>query len=135
VTDGGGVPLATILTGANEHDVTQLLPLIDRIPALQTRAGGRRRRPVTVFADRAYDSALHRVELKRRGIGSLIARRGVEHGSGLGRFRWVVERTFSWLHQRRRLRVRFERRPEIHEAFLALGCAMICWNFLTPALC
>lgn len=134
MTDGRGIPLATILTGANEHDVTQLVPLIDRIPRLRQRDGTRRHRPVAAIADRAYDSADHRRQLRRRGIGSLIARRGVSHGSGLGILRWVVERTHSWLHQNRRLRVRFERLDSIHEAFMALGCAMICWNFLTLSL-
>jgi transposase len=129
-TDGQGIPLATIVTGANEHDVTQLIPLIDRIPSLRQRDGTRRRRPVIAIADRAYDSSEHRKALKRRGIGSLIARRGVGHGSGLGRLRWVVERTHSWLHQNRRLRVRFERLPSLHEAFLTIGCALVCWNFL-----
>src|SRR5439155_25083320 len=38
------------------------------------------------------------------------------------RYRWVVERTFAWLHQFKRLLVRYDRRAEIHEAFLALGC-------------
>jgi transposase len=53
-----------------------------------------------------------------------------EHGSGLGRRRWVVERTFAWLNQFRRLRVRYEERADIHEAFVSLGCALICWQFL-----
>jgi transposase len=48
----------------------------------------------------------------------------------LGRWRWVVERTFAWLNQFRRLRVRYEKRADIHEAFLSLACALICWNFL-----
>jgi transposase len=47
--------------------------------------------------------------------------------------RWVVERMLSWLHQMRRLRTRFERRADIHQAFLTLGCALICWNHLLPA--
>ncbi|HEV2320717.1 MAG TPA: transposase, partial [Gammaproteobacteria bacterium] len=59
-----------------------------------------------------------------------IARRNTENGSGLGKTRWVVERTIAWLHQFRRLRVRYERRPDIHEAFLKLGCAIICWRLL-----
>ncbi len=50
--------------------------------------------------------------------------------SGLGRWRWVVERSFAWLNQFRRLRVRYEKRADIHEAFLFLGCALICWRFL-----
>ena len=51
-------------------------------------------------------------------------------GSGLARWRWVVERTFAWLNQFRRLRVRYEKRADIHEAFLSLGCALIYWQFL-----
>jgi transposase len=57
-------------------------------------------------------------------------KRNTEHGSGLGRWRWVVERTFACLNQFRRLRVRYEKRAHIHEAFLSLGCALICWRFL-----
>jgi transposase len=61
---------------------------------------------------------------------SFLAKRNTEHGSGLGRWRWVVERTFAWLNQFRRLRVRYEKRADIHEAFLSVGCALICWRFL-----
>jgi transposase len=59
-----------------------------------------------------------------------IPKRNTKHGSWLGRWRWVVERTFAWLNQFRRLRVRYEKRADIHEAFLSLGCALICWRFL-----
>jgi transposase len=72
----------------------------------------------------------YRRELRRRGVKPIIARRATEHGSGLGRLRWVVERTFAWLHFFRRLRLRWERRPELHEAFLHLGCAVICQRYL-----
>jgi Transposase DDE domain len=65
-----------------------------------------------------------------RGIIPFLAKRNTEHGSGLGRWRWVVERTFAWLNQFRRLRVRYEKRADIHEAFMYLGCALICWNVL-----
>jgi transposase len=47
--------------------------------------------------------------------------------------RWVVERTLAWLHRFRRLNIRYERRPMVHQAFLSLGCALICWNFLKPS--
>jgi transposase len=46
----------------------------------------------------------------------------------------VVERTFAWFSQFRRLRVRYEKRADIHEAFLSLGCALICWRFLAPRM-
>jgi len=65
-----------------------------------------------------------------RGIKPLIARRGAEHGSGLGRERWVVERGFAHLHNFRRLRTRYERDPELHVAFLKLACAILCWRRL-----
>jgi hypothetical protein len=38
----------------------------------------------------------------------------------------------AWLHRFRRLAVRYERRPCIHEAFLTLGCAVICLYYLRP---
>lgn len=103
---------------------------MDAIPPLSGRIGRPRFRPERVYADRAYDSEPHRRALRRRGIRPRLARRRTEHGSGLGIYRWVVERTFAWLHGYRRLRIRYERRDDIHEAFLALGCALICWNLL-----
>ncbi|WP_434089742.1 transposase [Micromonospora chalcea] len=59
-----------------------------------------------------------------------MARRGTPHGSGLGTRRWVVERTIAWLHWFRRLRIRWEIRDDIHEAFLSLACALIYWRQL-----
>ncbi|MFC7831062.1 transposase, partial [Streptomyces sp. NPDC057375] len=60
-----------------------------------------------------------------RGIRPVIARRGEPHGTGLGIFRYVVERTIAWLHGFRRLRIRWERRDDIHEAFLGLATCLI----------
>ncbi|WP_186169672.1 IS5 family transposase [Burkholderia gladioli] len=128
VTDADGTPLAAILTGANVNDVTQLLPLIDAIPSIRGLRGHPIQRPRVVYADRGYDSERHRRALRNRGIQPVIAKRRTEHGSGLGKYRWVVERTHSWLHSFRRLRTRFERRADIHEAFLKLGCSLVCWN-------
>jgi transposase len=130
ITDAAGIPLATTLTGANAHDVTQLLPLVEAIPAIGGKRGRPRRRPKRVQGDRGYDSQPHRDELRRRGIASNLARRNTEHGSGLGKTRWVVERTIAWLHQFRRLRIRYERRDDIHQAIMAIGCALICFNYL-----
>jgi transposase len=107
-----------------------LLGLVEGIPPIAGKPGHPRRKPDCVQADRGYDSDPHRRTLNERGIDTEIARRFTEHGSGLGKTRWVVERTIAWLHQFRRLRIRYERRPEIHEAFLTLGCALICWRFL-----
>jgi transposase len=129
LTDAQGIPLSVILTKANRHDVTQVEPLLKAVPAICGKRGTPRRKPRILQADRAYDSRCLRARLKRRGIGTQIARRRTPHGSGLGKTRWVVERTIAWLHQFRRLRIRFERRPSMHEAFLKLGCCLICWRF------
>lgn len=131
--DGNGTPLNVILTGANRHDSTQLMPLLDGVPAIAGRRGRPLRKPRCVQADRAYDCERYRRVLRQRRIPPQIARRGTGHGSHLGVTRWVVERTFAWLHQFRRLRVRYERRADIHEGFLRLGCAIICWRTVRKA--
>jgi transposase len=135
ITDACGIPLATTLTGANRHDVTQLKALVEAIPAVRGQRGRPRRRPDRVQGDRAYDSQPHRLWLRSLGIASDLARRREEHGSGLGVHRWVVERTLSWFHQFRRLRTRYDRRADIHESFMALGTCLICWRFLEKSLC
>lgn len=85
-----------------------------------------------LLADRGYDHDKYRRALRARGIKPVIARCGTQHGSGLGRQRWVVERTFTWLHQFRRLRIRWERDPEQHIALLYLAATIICWRHLQP---
>ncbi|KUN19129.1 transposase [Streptomyces antibioticus] len=113
------------LTGGNRNDVTQLLALLDKVPAVAGVVGRPRRRPDMLFADRGYDHDKYRRLLWQRGIRPVIAARGHQHGTGLGSFRWVVERTISWLHGFRRLRIRWERRDDIHEAFLGIATCLI----------
>jgi transposase len=60
----------------------------------------------------------------------MIARRGTAHGSGLGKQRWVVERAFARPHNFRRLRIRYQRYPELHTALLVLACSILCWRRL-----
>ena len=79
---------------------------------------------------KGYDFARCRKALRKRGIKARIARRGVNSSERLGRHRWVVERTLSWLNRYRRLKVRYEQRADIHQAFLDLGCALICWGYI-----
>jgi transposase len=130
ITDSAGVPLAISLTGGNRNDVTQLLPLVDGVGPVAGKAGRPRKRSDRLLADRGYDHDKYRRELRKRGVKPIIARRGAEHGSGLGKERWVVERSFAWLHNFRRLRTRYERLPELHLAFMQLGCAVICQRAL-----
>jgi transposase len=135
LTEGHGLPLATELSGANRHDITKLLKLVVGIPAVRGKPGRPRSRPERLYADRAYDSEDARRLLACMGIQPHIARRGAKHGSGLGRYRYVVERTISWLHQQRRLRVRYDRRDDIHDGFLKCTCCLICLRALDSPLC
>ncbi len=113
------------LTGGNRNDVTQLLPLLAKVPSLAGLVGRPRRRPDAVLGDRGSDHDKYRRLGWAPGIKPVIARRGVAHGSGLGVHRRVVEHTIAWLHGFRRLRVRWERRDDIHEAFLGLATCLI----------
>jgi hypothetical protein len=88
--------LAVIHTGANVHDSQQAIPLVDAIPAIKCPKGGRRRRPDTLYADRAYDAeAKIRKPLRQRRIIPMIAKRYTEHGSGLGKHRSIIESIFA----------------------------------------
>ncbi|MFC4517241.1 IS5 family transposase [Streptomyces ehimensis] len=128
ITDAAGIPLAATLTGGNRNEVTQFIPLLQAVPPVPGKRGRPRRRPDTVLGDRGYDHDKYRRLARALGVKPVIARRGVPHGSGLGTHRWVVERTFAHLHWFRRLRIRWEVRDDIHEAFLSLACSLICWR-------
>jgi transposase len=112
------------------HRSRLLIPLVEAIPALKGLSGRARERPENLHADRAYASPAHRAWLRRRGIAARVTRYGVESRERPGRWHWVVERTLGWLHRFRRLRMRHERRADIHQAFLSLACSLICWRYV-----
>lgn len=126
------MPLAVRTSPANTHDSKLFETMLDAVPAIGNgRAGRPRRRPAKVHADKGYDYLRCRLACRMRRIKHRIARVGIESKTRLGRHRWVVERTFAWLAQYRRLSVRYERRADIHRALLSLGCSLICWKRLT----
>ena len=133
MVDCGGVPLAMRHTAANVHDSNMLEAILDAVSPIRRprgRPGRPRKRPEKLHADKGYDFVRCRQSLRNRGIKPRIARRGIESSERLGRHRWVAERTLAWLNRYRRLKVRYERRADIHQAFLSLGCALVCWNFV-----
>jgi transposase len=130
LVDRNGIPLNVALTAANMHDSRMLESMLDTLAPIKVPRGRPRRRPHKLHADKAYNSKANRLACRLRGVIPRIARKGIESRERLGRFRWVVERTFSWLHRFRRLSVRYERRGDIHFAFLLLGTILICFNFL-----
>jgi transposase len=132
LVDGHGIPLAAHLTAANVNDVMELIPLVVDIPEVKGKRGHPKSKPDAVQGDRGYDSEPGRWILRWLGIKPVLAKRNTEHGSGLGKTRWVVERTISWFHSFGRLRIRKDRRSDIHQAFMKLGMALICFSFLMP---
>jgi len=67
ISDGTGIPLAVIHTGANVHNSQQAIPLVDAIPAIKCPREARRRRPDTLYADRAYDAEAKSANLSGKG--------------------------------------------------------------------
>jgi transposase len=133
VVDRRGVPLAVCLTAANVHDSKVLEEAVDSIEPIKRphgRPGRPKKRPKKLHADKGYDFPRCRKVLSKRGIKARIARCGIDPSERVGRHRWVVERTLAWLSCYRRLSVRYERWADIHEAFLHLGCSLICFNYL-----
>ena len=113
------------------HDSQGLEPLIRGIPPNRSRRGPRRSQPAKLHADKGYDYDHLRRWLRSRGIRHRITRKGVEPSTRLGRHRWVVERTVSWLAGCRRLHRCYERKPEHFLAFVGIAALRICLHRLT----
>jgi transposase len=135
ITDAGGIPLVCSVTAADRNDISEMAPLVNALPAVAGKPGHPRRKPDALQGDLAYDSEPHRQGLRLMGIEPILPEKVIDDDTGLGETRWPVERTLSWLHQNRRLRIRYERRPDIHLAFLILGCIKICASALLAGLC
>jgi len=130
LVDRHGVPLAIRTAGANASDHTQIIPVVLDFPTVGGKPGRPKELPDEVYADRGYDSEATRWILCWLGIEPHIAKRGTEHGSGLGKVRWVVERTNSWLKGLRRLRIRYDRLGVIQDAWTTLAASVICFRLL-----
>jgi transposase len=101
------------IVDANVPEINDLLELVDSIGPVAGKQGHPKQRPEEMYGDRAYDSEPHREELRERSIEPKLAKRNTEHGSGLGIYRWVVERFFSWLRGFRKLRFVTEKTHDI----------------------
>ncbi|PKB13814.1 hypothetical protein CLU91_5433 [Janthinobacterium sp. 64] len=66
----------------------------------------------------------------RRGASKALLCNHLESRDRLGKRRSVVERTLDVRHRFRRLRIRYEGRADIHQAFLSLACILICWRYI-----
>ncbi|MBF6451070.1 IS5 family transposase [Nocardia elegans] len=132
-SDRAGIPLSVAVSAANVHDSQALKALVKAIPAVRSRRGPRRRRPGKLHADKAYDQPELRLWIRRRGMAVRIARKGIESTERLGRHRWVIERTMSWLTGYHRLAIRYDRKGTHYLGFLTLAAALTCFKKLTKA--
>jgi transposase len=127
LTDGRGVPLSLVVTGANVHDQKGLKALLRGIPVRRPRP--RSGRPQTLCLDKGYDSPACRKELRRRGYRDGTKSRGTEkqekRRNPLKRARrWVVERTHSWMTNWRKVLVRYEKKASNYLAMLQIVSAI-----------
>lgn len=114
---------------ANQPDAELALEMLDAIPPCAGAKGRPRSRPKVFQGDGAYGIKATVAEVVRRCVNSLLAPYGkarAEHGSGLGKTRYVVERSLSWMSNFRRLKLCYERFGEHFQAFHELAACLIC---------
>ena len=135
LVDRHGVPVEIRTAGANASDHTQIIPLVVNFPHVGGKPGRPKQLPDEVVADRGYDNDASRALLSWLGVRPKIARRRTPHGSGLGKVRWVVERTNAWIKGLRRMRVRYDRLRIIQHAWNTLAAAVICFHIAFKDCC
>ena len=130
MSDAQGIPLVIATGPANQRDEELVEPMLKQFPPLPDRKGKVRRKPKVLQGDRGYGFPHIIKLLVRLVIGSLLAVRGHPHGSGLGKTRYVIERTMAWLSEYRRLKLCYERSGERFRGFHVLAACVICSNRL-----
>lgn len=134
LVDRDGVPLAMRAVPANRSDQLEILPAVVSFPVVKGKRGRPRVHPKDLYADAGFDCEATRSILRWLGIKPHIRRRNSEHGSHLGRIRWVVERTISWIKGLRRMRVRYDRSATSINAWTSIAQSVICFHILIEAI-
>ncbi|MBA4192883.1 MAG: IS5/IS1182 family transposase [Planctomycetaceae bacterium] len=130
LVDKNGVPMVIHTAGANASDQNEIIPIILDFPKVGGKPGRPKELPDVVYADRGYDNEATRALLRWLGIEPKIGKRNTPHGSGLGKVRWVVERTIGWIKGLRRMRVRYDRLGVIRDAWTTLAASVVCFQIL-----
>lgn len=132
LSEGHGLPVAVVVAGANVHDMKLAAPTLDAV--MVERPAPTAEQPQHLCLDAGYDYDLPRFAAEQRGYTAHIRPRGEDRANAGTRDpskkprRWVVERLHSWLNRSRRLLVRWEKLDRTYEAFLHLGCALLCFQ-------
>jgi transposase len=133
LVDRDGVPLVIHAAAANRSDQLEILPTVVSFPVVPGKPGRPRTHPENLYADAGYDCEPTRSILRWLGIEPHIRRHNSEHGSHLGRVRWVVERTISWIKGLRRMRVRYDRSGTSIDAWTTIAAVVVCLHILMAA--
>lgn len=133
LVDRDGVPLVIRAAPANRSDQTEILPAVVSYPAVPGKPGRPSTHPKKLYADAGYDCEATRSILRWMGIEPHIRHGKSQHGSHLGRVRWVVERTISWIKGLRRMRVRYDRSAASIDAWTTVAAAVVCLNIFMEA--
>lgn len=134
LVDRHGIPLVVQTASANTSDHRQILSTVGHFPQVGGKTGRPKSLPDVLYADAGYDSEATRQVLRFLGIEPHIRKQKEAHGSHLGKIRWVVERTISWIKGLRRMRVRYDRSRTVVNAFATLAAAIICFHVLQETL-
>ncbi len=131
ISDGHGLPLAVHVASASPHETKLVEPTIERRFLAET--------PQCLIGDRAYDSDPLDAQIRERFGVQLVAphnsrrnRETTQDGRVLRRYRrrWKIERLFAWLHNFRRVVIRWEYYPENFLGMVQLACAVILLRYL-----
>ena len=131
ISDGHGLPLAIHVASASPHETKFVEPTLQRRFLAET--------PERLIGDRAYDSDPLDAQIRERFGVELVAphkstrsRKATQDGRMLRRYRrrWKIERLFAWLHNFRRVVVRWEYYPENFLGMVQLACAVILLRYL-----
>jgi len=136
LSDADGIPLVVQTGPANQRDDGKVEDLLEAFPVL--RDGPTRVvhvLPPALMGDRGYGFP-HLIDLVvLYGVASQLSPRGKDkpHGSGLGKQRWVVERTMSWWTHFRRINFCYERKGAHFQGLHELAACILCANKLRAA--
>lgn len=129
MTEGKGVPLAIVISGANTHDVKLLEETLGGIVIFRPLPTPEN--PQNLCLDAGYTGYKETVE--KYGYISHIRPRGeekleIERNPDFLPHRWVVEVCHSWLNRFRKLLVRYEKKANNYLALVQFACALISWR-------
>lgn len=128
LTDGRGVPLSIVVTGANSHDVSQLELVLDEIIIERPENAMQH-----LCADKGYVGVSAVEAMMKRKYIPYVKQRGEEIRDkktipGYKARRWVVEVSHSWFNRFRKLLVRYEKLTETYLALSQMAAAIIAFR-------